>query len=1026
MAVKKTYRINLRNYGSPPAVMVSQYDEGYAIAFEIFDGPLPVLASSLSGYTFKLKGRQPGNPPFLAYEFEGTLATALNAVVSFEIDTTMTGRAGKGTAELVILDEENDVKFASVNFAVYTEPAAVPDGSIDADVQRAMEIAEEVQEIVDTAAAEVKGEAEAWAVGQRDGVDVPSTDPAYENNAKYYAGQAQDIADSIGIDATLSVAGKAADAKKTGDEISELKEDLSDVETSIGDLSGLTTSEKGNLVAAINEAAQTGGSGGSVEIALPKMYITGDISEMTAEKNEVKKYSYVFVDPDGKQHFGYCSMKWQGESSMAYPKKNYTIKFFYDAPHRRKEAVDLLPLGIIKNKFVVKANWIDRSQARNVVSCRLWGRMVKSRHTAPPELLASSPNFGAINGYPIKVYVNGTFHGLYSFNLPKDEDLFGMDADNPLHCVVCGDNNQNTESNASAFRSTTLGNSWELEVPDSWQTYDVEEDGQTVTHAVKDNLSSTIAFVIDSTDEEFVADINDHIDLESAIDYFLLLFMECGVDSAARNLILFTYDGGNKWYCSAYDKDMTWGNGVGGAPTYNSQLPCPAGYINNNSLLWQRLTALFGDAIWDRWNELKNTILSPTSIKAEFDYFWQDITDADYAADVTAWPTMPQSTIDFKMRMRNFIDARWTYMDGQINALRTPVACTGITLSESSLSFTSGDPVTLTATVEPADTTDSVVWTSSNSSVVAVNNGVVTPIGEGNAIITATCGSQTATCSVSVSSLYFTVTLVGTGATLTPTTNINPNAPYTGTLAADTGYTIDSVAVTMGGVDITSTAYSDGSISIASVTGNIVVTVATNVYIDPTGLVYSLPSILAFDGTVDVDTGYKYDTTKSLSVFIDAENPQDMSTVQYLFGQNTGTVQRFAWTATNRSLNRCLNNGSLGGGGIAATPGFRFKCVFRYDITRQIQSNRSSVDGIEKTNSYCKNAAAVNSTEAWGNNLHLGGVNHNGTLEYPMLSGKLYQFRIYERRLTDAETAALLGLSSLSTTPFIDDLDSTS
>ncbi len=60
MAVKKTYRINLRNYGSPPAVMVSQYDEGYAIAFEIFDGPLPVLASSLSGYTFKLKGRSRG------------------------------------------------------------------------------------------------------------------------------------------------------------------------------------------------------------------------------------------------------------------------------------------------------------------------------------------------------------------------------------------------------------------------------------------------------------------------------------------------------------------------------------------------------------------------------------------------------------------------------------------------------------------------------------------------------------------------------------------------------------------------------------------------------------------------------------------------------------------------------------------------------------------------------------------------------------------------------------------------------
>ena len=32
-------------------------------------------------------------------------------------------------------------------------------------------------------------DAEAWSVGKRNGVDVPSTDPAYHNNAKYYAEQ---------------------------------------------------------------------------------------------------------------------------------------------------------------------------------------------------------------------------------------------------------------------------------------------------------------------------------------------------------------------------------------------------------------------------------------------------------------------------------------------------------------------------------------------------------------------------------------------------------------------------------------------------------------------------------------------------------------------------------------------------------------------------------------------------------------------------------------------------------------------
>lgn len=35
---------------------------------------------------------------------------------------------------------------------------------------------------------ELNGDAEAWAVGTRDGEPVPDTDPAYENNAKYWAG----------------------------------------------------------------------------------------------------------------------------------------------------------------------------------------------------------------------------------------------------------------------------------------------------------------------------------------------------------------------------------------------------------------------------------------------------------------------------------------------------------------------------------------------------------------------------------------------------------------------------------------------------------------------------------------------------------------------------------------------------------------------------------------------------------------------------------------------------------------------
>ena len=89
-----------------------------------------------------------------------------------------------------------------------------------------------------------------------------------------------------------------------------------------------------------------------------------------------------------------------------------------------------------------------------------------------------------------------------------------------------------------------------------------------------------------------------------------------------------------------------------------------------------------------------------------------------------------------------------------------PVYCTGISLNKASASFSSiGATETLTATVTPADTTEPVSWSSSNTSVATVANGVVTAIGLGSATITATCGNFTATCAVTVRAFITSVKL---------------------------------------------------------------------------------------------------------------------------------------------------------------------------------------------------------------------------------------------------------------------------
>lgn len=74
-----------------------------------------------------------------------------------------------------------------------------------------------------------------------------------------------------------------------------------------------------------------------------------------------------------------------------------------------------------------------------------------------------------------------------------------------------------------------------------------------------------------------------------------------------------------------------------------------------------------------------------------------------------------------------------------------------ITLDKTSVEVFSGETVTLTATVEPIDTTDTVTWSTSDAAVATVNaDGVVTGVSQGTAIITAKAGNVSATCTVTV------------------------------------------------------------------------------------------------------------------------------------------------------------------------------------------------------------------------------------------------------------------------------------
>ena len=101
----------------------------------------------------------------------------------------------------------------------------------------------------------------------------------------------------------------------------------------------------------------------------------------------------------------------------------------------------------------------------------------------------------------------------------------------------------------------------------------------------------------------------------------------------------------------------------------------------------------------------------------------------------------------------------WEIYTDRFSVVKTPVTitggsvpATGVTVTPETLTLTVGQSDTLTASVDPAGSTDTVVWSSDHPEYASVDpaTGKVTAVAPGTATITATAGTQTDTCTVTV------------------------------------------------------------------------------------------------------------------------------------------------------------------------------------------------------------------------------------------------------------------------------------
>lgn len=202
-----------------------------------------------------------------------------------------------------------------------------------------------------------------------------------------------------------------------------------------------------------------------------------------------------------------------------------------------------------------------------------------------------------------------------------------------------------------------------------------------------------------------------------------------------------------------------------------------------------------------------------------------------------------------------------TYYDDLYDALYPPIVITAITLNTNSLSFaTLNSTQQLTATTTPSG--GEVTWTSSNTSVATVSQtGVVTSVSYGNATITATSGSVSATCSVTiaqatVTSISAVYTQNGTVYDTDSLDSLKSDLVVTATWSNQTTSTVASADYTLSGTLTVGTSTITVSYAGETTTFNVTVSKAMYSAINITDIPWTSGYTINSNGELEADANY--------------------------------------------------------------------------------------------------------------------------------------------------------------------------
>lgn len=394
----------------------------------------------------------------------------------------------------------------------------------------------------------------------------------------------------------------------------------------------------------------------NLERILPQL----DIQTNEEVGSDWQNGKFTFDDKD-RHLTGYVQLAIQGDSSRAYPKNNFKLKFFKDDGYKNKLKWKPKADWDTNHKFNLKANYIDATQARNLVNAAVFKdatAITPLEHDSQYPLLKSQ-DLGQMEGFPIELYFNGNYYGLMTFNTKKDDKPYGLDSDNlATEGLTC----ETSESNLGDPSMTIDGKNYATIVQD------------TASDELKTNFKKMLTFIKESSDEDFKAQIGNYIDLKSAMNCMLYGTFSHMWDYPNKSLILLTWDSGISWYITFYDLDSTW-NLFWNGSKLTTESAFDFNHPENIDLSWgnalfKRIFANFKPELKSQWEKLRTSVWRNDQIASAFKDFINSIPEEAYERDQQKWPDIPSKEITDYSQIQQSIIERGNAMDKFMEGLK--------------------------------------------------------------------------------------------------------------------------------------------------------------------------------------------------------------------------------------------------------------------------------------------------------------------------------------------------------------------